>query len=181
MLTISDAVTLLRSGKIVVVPTESVYGLSVDPRNEDALQSLLDLKARNPSKGFIVVASNLDALSSLIEPFSEEMASKILSTWPGPCTWIVPARHNLSSLLCGQHASLAVRVTSHPVLKALCDAFGGALVSTSANQEGRPPARTMDELQLAFETCPPIVAGELGELSSPTPIYDALTGQIIRS
>ena len=180
MITISEAVTLLRSGKIIAAPTESVYGLSVDPTNEDALQALLDLKARNPSKGFIVVASNIEALSSLIEPFTEEMASKIMPTWPGPCTWIVPARPNLSSLLCGQHSSLAVRVTTHPVMKALCDAFGGALVSTSANQEGRPPARSLDELALAFETCPPIVAGELGDLASPTPIYDGLTGQVIR-
>ena len=181
MITIYDAITLLHSGKIVAVPTESVYGLSVDPTNETALQALLDLKARNPSKGFIVVASSLEALSSLIEPFTEEMASKILPTWPGPCTWIVPARPNLSSLLCGQHASLAVRVTTHPIMKALCDAFGGALVSTSANLEGRPPARSIDELHLAFETCPPIVMGELGDLSSPTPIYDGLTGQVIRS
>jgi L-threonylcarbamoyladenylate synthase len=181
MITISEAVNLLRAGNIVCAPTESVYGLSVDPLNQDALQSLLDLKARNPSKGFIVVASSVDALHALIEPFSDDMASKILATWPGPCTWVVPCKPNVSTLLCGQHASLAVRVTTHPVMKALCDAFGGALVSTSANQEGRPPARSIDELHLAFETCPPIVAGNLGELASPTPIYDGLTGQIIRS
>lgn len=178
---VSEAVTLLHAGQVIAAPTESVYGLSVDPRNESALHALLALKQRDPTKGFIMVAAHIDALLPWVEPFTPEMTARILPTWPGPCTWVVPAKPEVSSLLRGKHATLAVRVTTHPVMKALCEAFGGALVSTSANCEGEPPARTFKDLEHAFGArCPAVVEGALGELSAPTPIYEGLTGLIIR-
>lgn len=178
---LSSALSLLHAGEIIAVPTESVYGLTVDPANEHALRALLTLKKRDPTKGFIMVASNLDALSAWIDPFTPEMAARILPLWPGPYTWVVPAKLGVSPLLSGKHTSLAVRLTAHPVMRALCDAFGGALVSTSANCEGQPPARSMAELESAFGAqCPAVLTGALGDLSAPTPIYDGLTGSVIR-
>ncbi len=180
-LSLDEAAAELHAGHVVAVPTESVFGLTVDPAQENALRALLALKARDPSKGFILVASNIDALNDWIEPFTPDMAARILPTWPGPCTWVVPAKQSVSTLLRGKHATLAVRVTSHPVMKALCDAYGSALVSTSANREGEPPARSVDALLQAFDECPAIVAGELGSLAQPTPIYDGCTGKVLRS
>lgn len=184
LLTIAEAISFLRSGKskIIAAPTESVYGLSVDPHDEAALQALLALKRRDPTKGLILVASHVDALMEWIEPLTDAMKARILPTWPGPCTWIVPAKQHVSPLLRGRHETLAVRVTSHPVMKALCDAAGTALVSTSANHEGEPSARSVTSLIDIFgAACPPIVDGPLGDLTSPTPIYDALTGNVVRS
>lgn len=177
---LNDALALLHAGQVVAVPTESVYGLSVDPRQESALRALINLKARDPSKGFILVSHTLEALSPWIEPFTPEMALRILPTWPGPYTWIVPAKPNVPSLLRGKHNTLAVRITAHPVLRDLCKSFGGALVSTSANREGEPPARSVEALLQAFHVCPAVMAGELGDLSSPTRIIDGVTGEFVR-
>jgi L-threonylcarbamoyladenylate synthase len=153
----------------------------VDPSNNAALQALLALKKRDPTKGFIMVAASIDALLPWMEPVTPDMAGRILPTWPGPCTWVVPAKPGISPLLRGKHATLAVRVTTHPVMKALCEAFGGALVSTSAYREGEAPARTLADLEHAFGAqCPAVLLGVIGELSAPTPIYDGVTGLVIR-
>lgn len=182
LITLATAISLLRSGAIIAAPTESVYGFSVDPHNEAALQALLDLKRRDPTKGLILIAHDIDAFQDWIEPLTPSMLARMLPTWPGPCTWVVPAKPSVSSLLRGKHATLAIRVTAHPVMQALCEMMGSALVSTSANQEGEPPARDPQTLMDVFgATCPAILEGALGDLTSPTPIYDALTGASIRN
>lgn len=173
----ADAVKALAKGDVIAVPTEAVYGLSVDPQNLVAIQRLLDLKKRNPDKGLILVAADVAQL----EPYVQAFPENILSTWPGPITWVVPAKNTVSALLRGKHDAIAVRVTAHPVLSALCQAFGGALVSSSANFEGQTPARTQQELHDYFGKNLLIVAGELGGLEKPTEIRDARTGDIIRS
>jgi len=173
----ADAVKSLQQGNVIAVPTEAVYGLSVDPRNERAVQKLLDLKKRNPEKGFILVASH----ASQLESFIEDLPENILSTWPGPITWVVPAKNSVSILLRGKHQTIAVRVTSHPVLSALCSAFDGPLVSTSANPEGLLPAMSEQEVRDYFGDDILIVAGELGGLDKPTEIRDARTGAVIRA
>ncbi len=81
-LTLDEAAAELHAGHVVAVPTESVYGLTADPTQENALRALLALKARDPSKGFILVASTIEALNDWIEPFTPDMATRILPTWP---------------------------------------------------------------------------------------------------
>lgn len=79
-LTLDEAAAELHAGHVVAVPTESVYGLTADPTQENALRALLALKARDPSKGFILVASTIEALNDWIEPFTPDMATRILPT-----------------------------------------------------------------------------------------------------
>ena len=103
-------------------------------------------------------------------------------SWPGPTTWILPATENVSHYLCGQHDGIAVRVTSHPVANLLCRSFRGPIVSTSANPEGHPPALSANGVRRYFaDKVSLVVEGPLGELDSPTPIYDAMTGKCLRS
>lgn len=170
------AVQALARGEVISVPTEAVYGLSVDPRNLEAVQRLLELKHRNPDKGLIIVGSEV----SHLEPYLEQLPSSILSSWPGPHTWLCPAKASVSPLLKGKHQTLAVRVSAHPVMSALCAAFGGALVSTSANTEGLPPALTEQAVRDYFGKEVLIVPGELGGLDKPTEIRDAMSGKLIR-
>ena len=80
----------------------------------------------------------------------------------------------------GEHASIAVRVSDHPVVCALCDAFGGAIVSTSANQSTQPPAMNYQELAQQFQSQVDCVQGDLGQQTKPSSIYDAKTGQQLR-
>ena len=103
------------------------------------------------------------------------------NTWPGPYTWVFPASDNAPSWIRGDHPSIALRVTEHPIASALCEAFGGPIVSTSANIEGTPPAKTIAEVEHYFHSgISVILDGPLGEIDNPTTIKDALTGVTLR-
>jgi L-threonylcarbamoyladenylate synthase len=108
------------------------------------------------------------------------MQQRLDSTWPGPVTWLLPARRDTPRWLRGQHASIAVRVTAHPLAAALCRAFGGPIVSTSANASGRPPARTGVQARLRCPAADVFVAGATGGLARPSSIRDAVTGAELR-
>ncbi|CAI8808158.1 L-threonylcarbamoyladenylate synthase [Methylocaldum szegediense] len=175
------AATHLRRGGIVAYPTEGVYGLGCNPLDREAVLRLLALKERPTTKGLILIAAEFDQIESYLDIPNDAMQSRILATWPGPVTWIVPAAGWVPKWLRGEHASLAVRVTAHRDAAALCRAFGGPIVSTSANKSGRPPARTPTAVRRYFSTDQVLVVpGRLGGLGGPTMIYDASTGVRIR-
>lgn len=178
---IEEAVTVLKAGGIIAYPTEAVFGLGCDPRNEAALERLLQIKQRPAHKGLILIAAHFDQLAGYISPLNAEILAHILPTWPGPYTWILPALPEVSPLLRGEHASLAVRISAHPVCQALCQQFNHPIVSTSANPATQTPARDLatldhyfaDQVELALDL-------PLGQQTNPSEIRDALTGQVIR-
>ncbi len=175
------AAGLLARGGVIAHPTEAVYGLACDPLNAGAVLRLLDLKQRPVEKGLILVASDMAQLRPFLAPLSDALLARVSASWPGPVTWLLPAREETPSWLRGTHASLAVRVSAHPLTRELCAAFGGALVSTSANPAGRPPARTALRVRRYFDArLDAILAGALGGQARPTEIRDAATGALIR-
>jgi L-threonylcarbamoyladenylate synthase len=180
--TVQEAARVLRTGGLVAYPTEAVFGLGCDPRNEAALDRLLKLKGRAQEKGLILIAADAAQLEPWIEALPNDAATRVRATWPGPVTWLIPARPGISARLRGAHTSLAVRVTAHPVAAALARAFGGALVSTSANPSGAPPARDLDALRARFGAAIEYyLAGPLGGRERPSEIRDALSGEILRN
>ncbi|MBP1150139.1 MULTISPECIES: Sua5/YciO/YrdC/YwlC family protein [unclassified Methylocaldum] len=175
------AASHLRRGGIIAYPTEGVYGLGCDPLDQDAVRRLLALKERPSAKGLILIAAEFDQIEPYLDIPTEFMRSRLLATWPGPVTWIVPAASWVPAWLRGEHATLAVRVTAHPDAAALCRAFGGPIISTSANKSGRPPARTPISARKHFSTGRVLIfPGRLGGLRGPTAIYDASTGVRLR-
>jgi L-threonylcarbamoyladenylate synthase len=114
---------------------------------------------------------------------------KILQqSWPGPHTWLVPANHQVPFWISGGQPTLALRVSAHPVVQALCTQYGGAIVSTSANISGKPAAKTLLDVQLQFSaphrlrhTRVILVPGSLGKEGKPSTIRDLQTGNIIRN
>ncbi len=178
---ISQAARRIRRGGIVAYPTEAVFGLGCNPADPDAVMRLLALKQRPVEKGLILVAASLQQLLPWIAPLSARQRRTLEKTWPGPHTWLVPAAPHCPHWLTGAHETLAVRVSAHPVVQRLCVAAGSALVSTSANPAGRPPARSRLQIRLRFpagiDDCLP---GKLGGLQQPTRIRDLLSGRVIR-
>ncbi len=180
-----QAVRALRHGGIVAYPTEAVYGLGCDPLNAAAVLRLLALKKRPMEKGLILIASDFQQLIPFVRTPDADIMRCINATWPGPVTWLLPAKAETPAWLCGAHDTLAVRVTAHPQAAALCRTFGGALVSTSANPTGRPPARYPLRVRHYFGhysngTLDYILSGAVYSHTKPTEIRDALTGKIIR-
>ncbi len=176
------AVDALRAGGVVAYPTEGVYGLGCEPLNERAVLRVLALKGRPREKGLILIAARYEQLRRfVVEPDAEVMA-RLRAEWPGPTTWLLPARPDVPSWLTGGHASIAVRVTAHPQAAALCTRFGAALVSTSANPAGRPAARTMLDVRRYFgEGVDFILPGAVTDPGAgPTEIRDALSNRIVR-
>lgn len=173
---------VLQAGGIVAYPTEAVYGLGCDPLNPQAVMRLLALKQRPWQKGLILVASRRRQLDPYLQPADPTMEKQLNDTWPGPVTWLLPARPEVPRWLRGEHDTLAVRVTAHPLAAALCDAFGGPIVSTSANLAGHEPARSALRVQCELGGgVDYILHGPLGELAQPTEIRDAKTGRVIRA
>lgn len=171
----------LRAGNVIAYPTEAVYGLGCDPHNQAAFSHLLALKGRPETKGVILIAADEAQLAPYMAPLSDDIMARLRQSWPGPVTWIVPAAADTPAWLTGGRDTIAVRVTAHPLAAALCRAFGGALVSTSANRSNQQPARTEAELRQIFgNELDMIVSGPLGGLTQPTRICDARTGAIIR-
>lgn len=181
---VAAGVACLRRGGVVACPTEAVWGLSCDPFDEAAVLRLLALKQRDVDKGLILVAGDVVQFDGLAawERLPEARRKVVRATWPGPHTWIVPATPRVPSWITGAHAGVAMRVSGHPVVVALCTAFGSPLVSTSANPSGLPPARCRQELDPSLVAAlDAIVDGQTGGLAQPTPIRDAGSGVALRA
>lgn len=178
---LQQAVTALQQGGVIAYPTEAVWGLGCDPFNEQAVRHLLALKQRPDSKGLIVIAATIAQVEPWLCALSAEQRQRVEAYWPGPYTWIVPATH-APAWLRGDHDSLAIRVSAHPVVQQLCLAWGGPLVSTSANISGEAPAANVAALTTIFgQGLAAIVQGELGGDPKPSEIRDAVSGHILRA
>lgn len=177
-----EAARCVRSGGLIAYPTEAVYGLGCDPLNEVAMANLLELKQRPVEKGVILIAADFEQLRPYVKTLPQEQMQRVLESWPGPNTWLLPVADDLPRWLSGSHSTLAVRVTGHPVAAALCRACGTPLVSTSANRSGQRPARSALQVRLKLRPgvdC--IVHAPLGGNPAPSTIRDALTGRTLRS
>ena len=180
---VTTAVAALRRGGVIAYPTEAVWGLGCDPFDETAVTRLLAIKQRPVDKGLILIAGAVTDLDGLLdwEALPRDRHDTVLASWPGPNTWIIPATTQVPRWITGDHAGVAVRVSAHPTVIALCTAFGGPLVSTSANPAGAEPPRRLDAFDPALlDAVDAIVEGDTGELSNPTSIRDARSGATLR-
>lgn len=180
-LSVQQAARVLRDGGVIAYPTEAVWGLGCDPYNRDAIKHLLALKDRPVAKGVILVAADISQVEFLLADLSDAQRGYLAQTWPGPNTWLIPHRGLVSPWVSGEFDTVAVRVSAHPVVRDLCGAFGGPIVSTSANPAGAEPARTREQVQDYFdEGLGVIVHGEIGDAARPSQIRDLRTLDIVR-
>ncbi len=171
----------LRAGGLVAHPTEGVWGLACDPLNPQAVMRLLAAKRRDAAKGLILIAHDAKALAPFVDAKGHDAWQRACADWPGPVTWLLPANAQAPWWLTGAHASIALRVSAHAASAALCRAFGGALVSTSANVAGRPPAVHGWQVRARFGAhVDALVAGALDTPGIPSAIRDGRSGAVIR-
>jgi L-threonylcarbamoyladenylate synthase len=174
----------LRNGGVLAYPTEAVFGLGCDPFDRRAVEAIFALKQRAPTQGVLLIAAEFAQIERFIarDAVSPMVMAQVRDSWPGPATWIFPRSADVPDWIAGTHAGIALRVTAHPASAALCHAFGGALVSTSANPHGMPPARSAAEAQAYFGSAlQGLLDAPLGTEARPSVIRDALSGAIIRS
>lgn len=179
----TTALSSLQQGEVILYPTEAVYGLGCDPDNENAVRKLLAIKQRPVEKGLILIADNYGQLLPYVDDdkIPLERRADIFSQWPAPVTWVMPAKANTPKWLTGQFNTIAVRVSAHPSVKRLCQAFAKPLVSTSANLTGEQTVCSIKQAKSAFaEQVGFYVDEPLGGHNQPSVIKDAITGKIIR-
>ncbi len=179
---LNQALRALRGGGVIAYPTEAVWGLGCDPFNATAIERLLELKRRPMHKGLILVAADMGQIKPLLQGLSKAQLAQLEASWPGPVTWLIPDPNGWAPEgVRGRHSSVAVRVSAHPVVRALCAAFGGPIVSTSANRSAAAPARSKLKVSTYFGSgLDYVVPGQLGDLGRPTQICDLGTNQLIR-
>lgn len=180
---IERATRILRAGGVIAYPTEGVWGLGCDPFAQAAVFRLLALKQRTPDKGLILVAAAASQFDGLVDwqALAATARDQVLASWPGPTTWLVPATASVPAWIRGTHTAVAVRVSAHPGVAALCRAWGGALVSTSANRAGEPAPVTRAGLAAPIIAGVDLVmAGDTSGLGQPSALRDAHTGRRLR-
>ncbi len=176
--TINQAVQSLHQGKLLAYPTESMYGIGADPNNTQAVQKLKNLKER-ASKGFILISHQWDCIAKWVDLPEEHLIDKALTSWPGPITWIMPASRLAPKAILGPNNTLAIRIPDHPECQQLCQSFGGAIISTSANPKGKEPAKTHLEVTHYFNQVD-ILIGNIGQRTKPSTVKNILNDEIYR-
>ncbi|MDF1654087.1 MAG: L-threonylcarbamoyladenylate synthase [Coxiellaceae bacterium] len=178
---IAAAVDCLHRGELIAYPTEAVYGLGCDPWNQTAIQSLCELKQRDINKGLILVAADWSQVEPLIKPLTTDVLQRINQTWPGHVTWLLPANENIPPWIRGQYDSVAIRISDHPVVHALCQAFAKPIVSTSANRNQQAELKSAKQVEQQFGSqLGAIIDAPLGDATQPSSIRDAISNTVIR-
>lgn len=178
---IAIAAQILHRGGVIAYPTEAVWGLGADPLDRDAVAYLLELKRRSVDRGLILVAASIEQFDFLLAGLRNSDIAKLHMSWPGANTWLIPHRDLIPPWICGRHDSVAVRVSAHPVVKSLCERFGGPIVSTSANPRGLAPARNALRARAYFGSAVYYVPGQVDMHARPSVIRDLLTEQVLRA
>jgi L-threonylcarbamoyladenylate synthase len=147
---IPAATRVIREGGVVVLPTDTVYGLGVDPANDSAIRGLFDIKRRDGARPIPILLSDVSGLTDVCdEPpeFATRLAEDFL---PGPLTLVVRLSAALPPALTAGRGTVGVRVPAHDDARAFIRACGGSLAVTSANFSGEPPATRVSELPEAL-------------------------------
>lgn len=178
---VQRAAQLMLAGGVVAYPTEAVWGLGCDPDNPQAVARLLRLKGRSWRKGLILLADNIEQFAPLVERLDNGLQARLEASWPGPVTWLVPAADLVPEWIRGRFDSVALRVTAHPLAAGLSRAFGGPIVSTSANPQGLPPALSRMRVRHYFgPRLDAVTPGSLGGRDRPSEIRDLLSQAQLR-
>jgi L-threonylcarbamoyladenylate synthase len=174
----AEAAEVLRAGGVVAYPTETVYGLAVDPHNADALARLFEVKGRpdtNPVLLIVDSPSQLDAIALPLSPRAQRCADTF---WPGPLSLVLGAIPGLPAPI-APAGKVCVRCPGSHVARAICAAFGGAITSTSANLSGEPAATDATAASLAGVSL--VIDGGTLPPSAPSTVYDPDTGTVFRA
>lgn len=172
---------MLAGGGVLAHATGGVWGLSADALDPQAVFRVLAVKQRDVARGLIVIAADPAHLAPLVDPDAHDAWQQAVDSWPSATTWLLPARAEAPWWLTGGHSTIAVREPAHALTRALAAAFGGALISTSANVTGHPPVRSTWQARARFgRQVDFILGGECDNPGRPSTIRDARTGEILR-
>ena len=177
---LARAVQIILDGGVICHACEGVWGFSCDPFNQSAVCRILDIKKRSSNKGLIVIGHNPLAFGIELKQLNADQAGRIVATWPGHVTWVVP-NVRFPKWITGPFSTVAIRVPGHQQARQLAAEFGNPLVSTSANAAGDPSLTNEGQVQTKFgKIVDFVLPGEVGLDVGSSSIRDALSGDVLR-
>ncbi len=144
------AAEALRDGRPVVLPTDTVYGVAADPRNEDAVRRVFELKGRPDTNPLPLLVPSIEDAQRCAAAWPEAARRLADAFWPGPLTIVVAAAGWIPEAVTAGAATVGLRQPDHAVALQLLREFGGPLACTSANLSGEPPVQRIEDLPPAF-------------------------------
>jgi L-threonylcarbamoyladenylate synthase len=148
---IDEAKYFLKKGELVAIPTETVYGLAAPIFSPDSVKKIFSLKKRPPDNPLIVHVASFSMVESLVSHLPAEFARLTQAFWPGPLTLILPKKEAVPDIVTAGHATVAIRMPSHPVALRLIEAMEEPLVAPSANLSGKPSPTTAEHVLEDFQ------------------------------
>ena len=180
-LDLNQSINWLKAGKVLVHPTESIWGLGCDALNESAIDLIFKLKQRPLNKSLILLAESYFTIKEFVTSLNPDQEKLLNEKWPGPHTFLFTYNKNLPSHLMNETGKIAIRVSNHLPLKNLLKAYKGFMVSTSANFSGQSNINCPNKILETFANDDIAYYDEsLGEQLKPSQIIDLETGIIIR-
>ena len=144
---ILEAAKWIGLGYVVAIPTDTLYGLAVNPFNVAAVARLFEVKGRPAGRALPLIAADQDQITALLGPLSPDCERLAEQFWPGPLTMLMPAPRALAPEVTAGSGKVGVRVPAHDVARAICRAAGMPLTATSANVSGQPETTDPDEVE----------------------------------
>lgn len=181
---LDEAIAALRAGELVVFPTETFYGIAADPFSMSALEKLFAVKGRDPQKPVALIAADAQIAFSIASEVSS--LAKILADafWPGPLTIVMPARTGFPPQLMGPDGGVGIRVSPHPIARALSAGLERPITASSANRSGKDPATTVQAARRSLgDEVKVFIDGGTLNASAPSTVIacDARSYRIIRA
>lgn len=172
------AVAHLKTDGVVAYPTETVYGLGVNPFSEQALDALFAVKQRDEGRPVLLIVDNLEQLDGVVSNMPETAMRCVNAFWPGPLSLLLPAARRLPTRLTDGNEHICVRCPDHAAARGLCRYWGGPITSTSANVSGHPPATAPEDAALPGVAL--LMDGGVLHSQMPSTVFEPESGRMLR-
>lgn len=139
---IAKAVNALKQGKLIIIPTETVYGICCDAFNESAVRKLFRIKKRPKSKPLQLLISDVKDIKKIAQKIPLKIKKIMKKIWPGPITIVLKKKKIVPNIVTAGLNTLGIRIPDHPIALKLINSFGGPIAASSANISGQKPPRT---------------------------------------
>lgn len=168
------AIQVLYAGKVIVFPTETVYGIGVNGESEKAIEALYTLKGRDKEKATQLLIRDISWLDHYAQNICCEVIPFLKQCWPGALTVILPASKNVPQILLGNGKTIGIRIPNHPLTLTLLEKFGKGIAASSANPSGLPPASNIEEIKHYFGRDIVFLDGEPFPSGTSSTVIDAI-------
>ncbi|WP_343192520.1 Sua5/YciO/YrdC/YwlC family protein [Buchnera aphidicola (Taiwanaphis decaspermi)] len=185
MISLFKAINILKRNKIIIYPTESVFGFGCNPDSSKAIKKIIKIKKRSKKKGLILLTNNYIKLIPYVNfnfLSKPSMYKKIFKFYNRPTTLLLPAKHDINILITGGSSFVAVRFINYlPILNDICNFFKKPIISTSVNISGMKSCCSIKDIHDQFGKKIPILKGNLGKEKKTSRILNIITGEVIRN